>query len=354
MNFDLATTYGSLQLNSPVIVGSCPLTADELIRISLVNAGVGAIVLPSLFEEQVVLWNDSQQQQTKDPAAHDDVVLQRAKQMNVNSACYDAPSYLKLVQRASSQMSIPVIASLNGQCAGHWLDFAEEIQNAGADAIELFVRHPAPSENPDPRKIEDAIVDTARRFHEQTSIPLFLKLGAHYTSLTHLAQRLNPFVDGIVLFGTSPAVDIELDRIQLASSWELTESGSIGNSLESIMGVHSCCPEFPLAANGGIGSSLDLIKAILAGADVAMVTSAIYRDGPTAVGTLMEGLMQYMKTQKLASLNELKEKRPCIFDCIQDRETYIKAVASTIESGKARQGIHVTECDRWGHPRSPR
>lgn len=354
MSFDLTTNYGSLTLKSPVIVGSCPLTAEELMRLAMVNAGAGAIVLPSLFEEQVILWNDLRGDAPNSLAPHDESVLKRAKRMQVDTACYDAESYLRLVERASSQMSIPVIASLNGECAGNWLDFAVELQAAGADAIELYVRNPLPSQYSDPREVEDAIVETATRFNEKTTIPLFLKLCPNYTNLSHLARRLQSEIQGLVLFGRSPAVDIQLDSLQLTSSWGLTESGSITNSFESIMQVHTYCPEMSLAASGGIGNPSDLIKVLLAGADTAMVTSAIYRDGPTSIGTLIEGLIHFMEKHQMQSLDDLKSQRPCVFDCDQDRMDYIKAISSKLNPGQVRESNHVTECDRWGHPRTPR
>jgi dihydroorotate dehydrogenase (fumarate) len=353
MSLDLTTKYGNLMLKSPVIVGACPLTAEELIRIAIVNAGAGAIVLPSLFEEQVILWNERAGHIPSSLTPHDENVLARAKRMQLDTACADAESYLRLVERASSQLSIPVIASLNGECAGNWLEFALELQAAGADAIELNVRNPLPSEYPDPREAEDAIVNTATRIHDKTSIPLFLKLDRSFTSLSHLATRLIPVVQGLVLFGRSPAFDIELDSFHVTTSWGLTEPGSIVNSLESIMRVHAYCPEMPLAANGGIGSSGDLIKVLLAGADVGMVTSAIYRDGPTAVGTLIEGLIHFMERHQMQSLEDLNSKCPSVFDCDQDRLDYITSVSSKLDSGHVRVGRHVTECDRYGHPRAP-
>ncbi len=354
MSLDLTAKYGNLTLKSPVIVGACPLTAEELIRVAMVSAGAGAIVLPSLFEEQVILWNDRAGHNATSLSPHDESVLARARRMRVDTACADAESYLRLVERASSQVAIPVIASLNGECAGNWLDFAEELQAAGADAIELYIRNPLPSEYADPRDVEDSIVDTATKFHEKTTIPLFLKLDRSFTSLSHLARRLLPNVQGLVLFGRSPVIDIGLDSFHLTTSWGLTESGSILNSLESIMRVRAYCPDMDLAANGGIGSSSDLIKVLLAGANVAMVTSAIYRDGPTAIGTLIEGLIQFMERHRMQSLEELSAKRPAMFDCDQDRLDYIKSVSSKLDSGQVREGQHVTECDRWGHPRAPR
>lgn len=354
MSLDLTTKYGSLTLQSPVIVGACPLTAEELIRVAMVSAGAGAIVLPSLFEEQVILWNEQAGHEPNTSFTNGAKALDRAKRIPVETACADAESYLELVQRASSNTSIPVIASLNGECAGNWLSFATELESSGADAIELYVRNPPPTQYTDPREIEDAIVDTATRLHQNTTIPLFLKLDRSFTSLSHLARRLLPVVQGLVLFGQSPVIDIELDSFQATTQWGLTEPGSIINSLESIMRVHTYCPEMALAANGGIGNSIDLIKALIAGADVAMVTSAIYRDGPTIIGNLIEGLIHFMERNQLQSIEELTTKCSPVFDCNQDRLDYINSVSSNLVSRHAREAGHVTECDRWGHPRGPR
>ena len=109
----------------------------------------------------------------------------------------------------------------------------------------------------------------------------------------------------------------------------------------------------PLAANGGIGSSGDLIKILLAGADVGMITSAVYRDGPTSIGTLIEGLIHFMERHQLQSLEDLATNCPCVFDCDQDRLEYIKTVSSKLDSDQIREGRHVAECDRYGHPRTP-
>ncbi len=353
MSFDLTTKFGSLTLKSPVIVGACPLSAEELIRVAMVNAGAGAIVLPSVFEEQVILWNE-QHGYPMDDSPREARILSRARRLQLDTTCANADTYLDLVRLASSHTPIPVIASLNGECSENWLVYAAELEKAGVDAIEWYVRHPLPSEFEDPREVEDAIVDTARKFSERMSIPLFIKLSRNYTSIGHLARRLLTGAEGLVLFGRSPTVDIQLDSFQLATSWGLTTAGSIDKSLESIMRVHKFCPEMPLAGSGGIGNSCDLIKVLLAGADVAMVTSAIYRDGTTIIGTLIEGLINFMERHHIKSLADLKSMRPVVFESDADRLDHIKAFSSRIETDQVCRSGHVTECDRWGHPRTPR
>lgn len=353
MSFDLSTRYGSLVLKSPVIVGACPLSAEELIRVSMVNAGAGAIVLPSVFEEQVILWNDEHGHSMGD-SPREARILERARRLQLDATCADADAYLNLVRLASSHTPIPVIASLNGECSENWWEFAAELENAGVDAVEWFIRHPHPSEYRDPREVEDAIVATARKLNERLTIPLFIKLSRNYTSIAHLARRLLTNAQGMVLFGRSPTVDIQLDSFQLATSWGLTTAGSIAKSLESIMRVHDYCPEMSLAGSGGIGNSCDLIKVLLAGADVAMVSSAIYRDGTTVIGTLLEGLINFMERHHIKSLTDLKSMRPVVSASDADRLDHIKAFSTRFETDEICRSGHVTECDRWGHPRAPR
>jgi len=330
------------------------MTAESMMRVSMISAGAGAMVLPSLFEEQVILWNGRNGHLPVAPNTrdlHDRHVLQRAMRMRIDTVCENAQSYLDLVRRSSNEVSIPVIASLNGECDGNWESFSVELQQAGAAGIELHVRQPPPQKYDDPREIEDAIVDTAARIASSISIPLFLKLGRNYTSISGLARRLHPHVSGLVLFGHSPRTDIDLDNLHLTSSWALTHPGSIARSLETIMRVHEYCPKMSLAASGGIACSGDLIKVLLAGAHAGMITSAVYRDGPTVIGNLLEGLIRFMETHQRQSLTELQANNPLCFDCDSDRIDYIKAYSAKSEPALVRESLPTVECDRWGHPR---
>lgn len=346
MSIDLSTTYGRLKLTSPVIVGACPMTGDEQTRTALESAGAGAIVLPSLFQEQVILWNERNGVALTD---NDQRVAKRSKRTHVDAFCEDADTYLSIVNRASVLSSIPIIASLNGECGGNWLDFAGELQEAGAAAIELNVHAAPPREFAGPRDVEDTIVDLVATIEKSITVPLFLKLGHDFTSLSHLAHRLLSGAEGLVLFGRSPDVDICLDTLQLKTDWQLTPSGSIANTLSSIMKIHSFCPAMPLAACGGIGSSNDVIKILLAGADVAMVTSAIYREGPTVVQKLIGGLSGFMDSHHWMTIQDLHNHRPLEFNTEQERLDYVKALSSRPGPGALHGATPTHTGDRWGH-----
>lgn len=346
MSIDLTTYYGGLRLRSPVVVGACPVTAKEQTRRALESAGAGAIVLPSLFEEQVVAWHEHEGGKL---TQHEKQLLVRTKPFPGNAPCDSAEMYLSMVRSASDSTSIPIIASLNGDSGGNWLLFAEQLQKAGAAAIELNVHHSPPSEYSGPREMEDRIVELASAVGRAVSIPLFMKLGREYTSLPHFSRRLLSGTQGLVLHGRAPDIDICLDTFQIKASWGLTQSGEMTESLGSIMRIHSYCPAMPLAVCGGIGSPGDVIKVLLAGADVAMVTSAVYREGPDVIRTLIDGLMLFLERHHMQSTQDLQAHRPLGFGSEEERRNYVEALSSQLEADQVRADECALHGDRWGH-----
>lgn len=351
MTTDLTTQFGGLTLRSPIVIGACPMSAHDLTRIALVSSGAGAIVLPSLFDEQVVLWNRNHGVPQTSPRKPDQQLLKRAAVVQLETDV-NADSYLDLVRRASTSTTIPVIASLNGRGTGDWLEFAVQLQAAGAAGIELNIQQDCLDEGLDPATVEDDIVEAAIRVRNTTDIPLFLKLGSHYTGLVHLARRLVSQAQGLVLFGHTPELDISLENFQIVSRWGLTEPGSVARSIEAIMRVHTYCPEMPLAANGGIGDSQDIARVLLAGADVAMVTSAVYRDGPDVIGSFIDGLTLLMERHGIGSLQELKSRRPTLLSADENRLEYVRAISRNPDPQQLRSADRTLECDRWGHIRT--
>jgi dihydroorotate dehydrogenase (fumarate) len=317
MSIDLTTNYGGLMLKSPIVVGACPMMAQEQARLAVESAGAGAIVLPSLFDEHVKDWILSAQARALGEHT-----------TQADPRWHDGSAYLSFVNRASTQSSIPIIASLNGHKADRWVDYADELEEAGAGAIELSIHHGSVRDFEDPRAIEQQIVTAIREISASLTIPVFVKLSQHYTSVSHLAQELQSGTQGLVLFGRRPNVDVSLDDFRLKSEWGLTSSGSITESLATIMEVHSFCPSMPLAACGGIGNACDVAKAILAGADVAMVTSALYREGVDVIRQLVDGLRQFMKANQMRTMQDLVMHRPLQFATDQERANYIKALSS--------------------------
>lgn len=319
MSFDLSTKFAGLELKSPIVVGSCPMTAEELQRIAMISNGAGAVVLPSLFEEQFVV-----------------------KTKIAGSPQYDLDSYLKIVACATKDSSIPIIASINGRYSTDWRKAAEQISRSGAQAIEFCIRQAEDSLESNPRAVEDGIVTAVESIKRSIDIPLVVKLTRGFTSISNLAGRLKPHVSGVVLFGRVPVIDVELDSLKQTSKWGLTESGTIVNSLDPIMRIRNHHPDLSIAACGGIGGSTDLIKALLAGANVGMVTSAIYRDGATVIGSLLQGLTQFMESHNICSLTELANTQ-LVRDAIKEPDP---ATRTEVAHDTPKQTL---SCDRFGH-----
>ncbi len=325
MNVDLTTHFGRLKLESPIIAGSCPLTGDEQVRMELENSGVGAIVLPSLFQEQVVLWDE---QNGKPISEAEQRLLARSKNRSFAQASESADSYLAMVNRASVLSSVPIIASLNGDASGDWLDFAGELQETGAAAIELNIHVPPPREFTSSREIEDRIVEMVSTIGQSVTIPVFVKLASGYTSMSHMAARLSSGVAGLVLFSRKPDLDLDLATLQLKPVWGLTQPSAVVHELSNLMRIHSFCPAIPIAVSGGVSTADDVLKALLAGGDIAMVTSAIYREGPGVIRRLLDGLTAAMQTHGWKSLADVYQRRPLEFSGEEERLQYVKALAA--------------------------
>lgn len=327
MSFDLSTHYGNLQLGSPIIVGSCPLAAEKLQQIAMITNGAAAIVLPSLPEEH--LGGDAESS---------------GELSSVND-------YLNLIDNTKNRMTDPVIASFSGTRSADWASVARKMELAGADGIEFSVRQPKPDRTLDSATIEKSIVDCCAAIKQEISIPLFVKLTNSYTSIGHLAGRLQPTADGLTLFGRSPAMDIELDRLTQFSKWRLSERGSIVQSLESLVHVNTTVPELSIAASGGIRNCSDLIKALLTGADAVMITSAIYHDGASVIGSLLDGLTHFMEQHHIHSIDELKTLRP-EFNAMQSSYSVDPLPIEGDFAAVAEKTRVPVVSDRWGHAKS--
>lgn len=347
MSLDLSTNFGGLKLRSPIIVGSCPLTANTQNRITMESAGAGAVVLPSLLEEHVIAWRIRKGSSATQREQH---LLDRMTIATRNALVPDVETYLSILNRANVLSNIPIIASLHGGTDGDWLDFAGELQDTGANAIELNVYHRPDNDYDDPRELEDQVVELVKTIRTSISVPLFLKLHREYTAVSHLARRLVSGVQGLVLYARDPEVDIALDSFKLQSNWGLSEPGTISPTLRALISVYGHCPAMPLAGNGGIGRPEDVIKTLLAGADVAMVVSAIYREGPDVIRIMLDGLKQFMESHGIRSLNELQSRRPLEFSSEEDRLNTIEGLSPKPVVNGIAEGQHVIRADKWGHP----
>lgn len=320
MNIDLTTTIGNLKLRSPVIVGSCPMTTDEMQRISMISNGVGGIVLPSY--------------QVCQGSSPDD--------------------YLEQIESITSQDGIPAFASVRTSIENKdWYPLVKRLESAGAAAIEISLL--GIDSSCDPKTSEDEIVDVAKHASSSVNIPLLLKLTPQFTNVTHLAERLQPYIQGLIMFGRAPVIDIELDSLSLSKRWGLTQSGGVINTLEPMMRARASQPNMPLIACGGIGTSEDLIKAIVAGANAVMVTSAIYRNGIASLGTMKNGLTKFMSDRGLENLEQLQSLCPSLPELGVDQAPVDFSgnpsdLPAMNQPEANQQNPNQIKCDRYGHP----
>lgn len=306
MSSELTTKYLGMELKSPVIVGSCPLTMKpETVR-QLVCAGAGAISLPSMLQEQIV----HAAMKPTDPLG---AISRSGYQPQQDQYNGGVEGYLETIRDLKNRESIPIFASLNGSAAGEWIDYAKKIQDAGADALELnwppIITQPTETAD----EVEQHLIDMVRRLHGQISIPLAVKLNQRFTNLASIAHQLHDAgADGLILFTHLPEWDVSVDRMHWTVRWELSPVDSLSRILEGIVRARVGGLDMSIAASGGVRGGEDAIKAMIAGADVVMVTSEIYRSGPDVIGKIVSGISHYLDTSHHDSLMAFQQARPSV------------------------------------------
>jgi len=321
------------------------MTASKESVRELTVAGVGAIVLPSLFEEQVV---QSLVESGESPQAGE---LQTAEQHfeDIQQTSYGSPrGYLDLVAELKSQGSVPVIASLNGCTSGNWLDIATELEQAGADAFEVSLESGMLEMATSADTAEERLIENVREFCKRTQLPVSVKLSPFHTNVANLAWRLTEVgVAGIVCFAHDPEWDVRTDHLAATLKWSLTPAHHINQTLAGLIRLKVGGYAGDLAASGGVCSAEDLLKALIAGADVAMVTSELYRSGPGAVTQMVEGLSSFLDQQQLSSVADLAQRRPKL--PADFRGGYLRSITGRIDARDPTPKV-AGRGDRWGHP----
>ncbi|WP_442509606.1 dihydroorotate dehydrogenase-like protein [Novipirellula sp. SH528] len=304
MASELACCYLGMELESPVIVGSCPLTMEvETVR-QLVDAGAGAIVLPSMLQEQILYA-----QMMRENPEH--AVQRSGYQPQQDKYNGGTEGYLRFIEAMSTHESIPIIASMDGVSNGDWIDYAKQIEACGADALELNWHPTISNPNESSDEIEQQVCEIVRRLCASVSIPVAVKLSQRFTNLASMAHRLQKAgADGVILFTHLPQWDVSVDRMHWTIRWELSPINSLGAILEGIVRTRAGELDLQIAASGGIRTAEDAIKTLIAGADVVMVTSEIYREGPDAIRNIVKGISKFLDTGPYESLTDFLQARP--------------------------------------------
>ncbi|EMI18587.1 dihydroorotate dehydrogenase 2 [Rhodopirellula maiorica SM1] len=306
MPSELACCYLGMELESPVLVGSCPLTMElETVR-QLVDAGAGAIVLPSILQEQILY-----SRLLKNSPEH--AIERSGYQPQQDRFNGGTEKYLQTIETLRANESVPIIASMDGIDDGDWIGYAKEIEASGANALE-FNWHPAifsPSESAE--EIEERVCVIVRHLCASVSIPVAVKLSQRFTNLASMARKLQiAGADGVVLFSHLPQWDVSVDRGHWTIRWELSPINSLGLILEGIVRTRASEMDLQIAASGGVRSAEDAIKTMIAGADVVMVTSEVYREGPEVIRNIVQGISKFLDTGPYPSLADFLHARPVV------------------------------------------
>lgn len=329
MTPDLSTTYLGLRLRSPVVASASPMTGDLASLRELEREGIGAVVLPSLFEEQIeheeVDLHELLEHQTHSFAE----ALTWFPELDDYSTGPD--SYLEHLRDAKQALAVPVVASLNGVSPGGWLRYARLCQEAGADALELNVYSVETDPALSAAEVEERTLALVREVREAVTIPLAVKVGPFYSAFAHMARRLGEAgADGLVLFNRFLQPDIDLESLQVSPALALSTPPELRLPLRWIAILRDRVPVC-LAGTSGVHDWQGALKLLLAGADAVMVASALLSRGPEVVRELEDGLRAWMIEREYESVEQLKgslSQAACPDPAAFERGNYMRALVS--------------------------
>jgi dihydroorotate dehydrogenase (fumarate) len=329
MSIDLSTTYLGLKLKNPLVASAGPSTGSLETLCQLEESGIAAVVLPSLFEEQI---------------EHDELQIDRLFEYQVNSYAESLDyfprtedysrgpqRYLELVEDAKRTITVPVIASLNGHTEGGWTRYARMLEDAGADALELNVYFVPTECSTDALEVEQRYVDLVVNVKQSISIPLAVKIGSQFTSIPSIAYRLmTAGADGLVLFNRFLEPDVDLDALQFVPDLMLSQRHEVRLPLRWIAILRDQL-QCSLAATSGIHHAQDVVKVLLAGADVAMMTTALLKRGPRLAADMLDELRDWLAENEYISVRQLRgsmSRGHCPDPGSLERANYMKALAT--------------------------
>ena len=306
MTVDLRTSYLGLQLRSPIVASAAPQNGEPVSAGLLERAGVGAIVLPSLFEEEILA------EEIEFNRAFEQGTEQFAEALGyfpaVGSFMGAADRYVAGLERIKARVGVPVIASLNASTAGGWVRTARRIEDAGADALELNLYHVAADPGRSAAEIDAADLELIAAVRASVAIPLAVKLSPFYSALAHFAAAAAAAgADGLVLFNRFYQPDLDLDSLEVVPRLELSQASELRLPVRWIGILRpQLGPGISLAASSGAQTGTDVVKGLMVGADVVMMTSALLRHGPDHVRTVEAELRAWMTDHDYESVEQLR------------------------------------------------
>ncbi len=301
---DLQTTYMGLKLQSPLVVSACTLSEDVGNLVQMEDAGAGAVVLFSLFEEQI-----------KKEAAHYNSVRGSTSNLFAEASGFfpdldeyhlGTDQYLDLIRKAKERVNIPIIGSLNGITPEGWITYARDIEQAGADGLEINIFFIPGDINIAAAAVEHRYLHILEMVKSTVSIPVAIKLNPYFSSIGHMALKLQRGgADGLVLFNRFYQPDFDINELKIVHDMNYSESNEIRLPLLWLAMLYGRVP-VSLAATTGVQGATEVIKYLLAGADVAMTASALYKYGISVISTINKDLENCMLDNHFNSISSFK------------------------------------------------
>jgi dihydroorotate dehydrogenase (fumarate) len=306
MTINIGTRYLGLDLRSPIVASAAPHNGEPVTARLLERAGVGAIVLPSLFEEEILAEEIELSRSLEQGTEHFAEALDYFPA--VENFVGAADRYLASLERIKTEVAVPVIASLNASTSGGWVRYARRIEATGADALELNLYHVAADPRRTAANMEAADLELIAAVRASVGIPLAIKVSPYYSAFANFAAAaVSAGADGLVLFNRFYQPDIDLDtldvvpRLELSQPWEMRLPTRWIAILRPQLG-----PGVSLAATTGVQTGSDVVKGLMVGADVVMMTSALLRDGPEHVRTVEAEMRAWLTDHEYESVEELR------------------------------------------------
>lgn len=326
---DLSTTYLGLKLKNPLVASSSPLCEDVGNIRRMEDAGASAVVLHSLFEEQIQI----ESQELDDAISAAEERGPEAVRMFPDMTRYNLgpDGYLKHITKAKQAVKIPVIASLNGVSLGGWTRYAREMQQAGADALELNIYYLPVNPDISGEQVEQMYCDLVSEVKKSVTIPVAVKLGPYFSSMGNMARRLEAAgANALVLFNRFYQPDFDLEALEVVPNLILSSPHELFLRLHWVAMLYGAV-KCDLAITGGVHTAQDVVKSMMAGARVSMMTSALLKKGIGYLDTLITELLQWMGEHEYDSIRQMQGSmsrnavpQPVAFE----RSNYMKVLSS--------------------------
>jgi dihydroorotate dehydrogenase (fumarate) len=326
---DLSTTYLGLKLKNPLVASASPLSEKVETVQQMEENGISAVVMYSLFEEQIIHEShELDHHLTRSSYTHAEAITYLPE---MGRYSLGPEKYIEHVRRLKDAVSIPVIGSINGVSSGGWIEYAQKIEQAGADAVELNIYYlPTDPEITSP-ELEDNYVKLVEDVSARVNIPVAVKISPFFTTLPHLARRLvEAGASGLVLFNRFYQPDFDLENLEVVPNLELSHSQELRLPLRWIALLYGRI-KTDFALTSGVHTHLDMLKGLMAGASVTMVASALLRNGLPHASMMLDELNRWMEEKEYESVMQMKgslSAKALSKDSALERANYMKELNS--------------------------